>query len=226
MQITRNEEKIFVFLFNGFSDWEIAYLSPEIKKSDAFDLIYFSKDGNPVLSMGGLSVLPEMSLSEINIDDVYMLILPGGTAWEKGENSEIDLFAKTLFAKKRIIAAICAATAYLGKQGFLNNLKHTSNDLYYLKGVAPEYLGEKNYLNSLAVTDENIITANGVAPIEFAREIFEKESIKYKGITYKAFRRDGVDMHIAIWDKYNMINTFYYFTQKRFGDYFENKMKG
>jgi len=182
------KKKIFVFLFNGFSDWEIAYLSPEIKKSDAFDLIYFSKDGNPVISMGGLCILPEMSLTEINTDDVYMLVLPGGTAWETGENSEIDLFAKTLFAKKRTIAAICAATAYLGRQGFLNNLKHTSNDLYYLKGVAPEYSGEKYYVNSFAVSDENIITANGVAPIEFAREIFEKVQLYDSHDTEKWFQ--------------------------------------
>jgi len=182
------KKKIFVFLFNGFSDWEIAYLSPQIKKSDAFDLIYFSKDGNPVISMGGLCILPEMSLTEINTDDVYMLVLPGGTAWETGENSEIDLFAKTLFAKKRTIAAICAATAYLGRQGFLNNLKHTSNDLYYLKGVAPEYSGEKYYVNSFAVSDENIITANGVAPIEFAREIFEKVQLYDSHDTEKWFQ--------------------------------------
>lgn len=168
------KKKVFVFVFNGFSDWEIAYLTPEIKKSDAFDLIYFSKDGKPVLSMGGLCVLPEMSLTEIKINDAYMLVLPGGTAWENGENNEIGLFVKTMFAKKRTIAAICGATIYLGQHGFLNELKHTSIDLYYLKTCTAEYLGEKNYINSLAVTDENIITASGVAPIEFAREIFTK----------------------------------------------------
>jgi len=169
-----NKKKIFIFLFNGFSDWEIAYLSPEIKKSEEFDLIYFSKDGNPVSSMGGLHVLPDMLLSEINVEDVYMIVLPGGTAWEKGENDEINLLTKTLFDKGKTIAAICAATTYLAKQGFLDHLKHTSNDLYYLKGIAPQYSGESNYINSLAVTDENIITAKGIAPIEFAREIFEK----------------------------------------------------
>lgn len=168
------KKKIFVFLFNGFSDWEVAFLAPEIKKSKAFDLVYFSVDGKPVLSMGGLHVLPEMSLSEISMKDVYMLILPGGTAWEKGGNSEINHFVESLFTEKRTIAAICAATIYLGQQGFLDNLKHTSNDLYYLKQVAPKYLGEKNYVNLLSVTDENIITANGIAPIEFAREVFTK----------------------------------------------------
>lgn len=168
------KKKIFIFLFNGFSDWEIAYLAPEIKKSEEFDLIYFSKDGNSVSSMGGLHVSPDLSLSEINVNDVSMIILPGGTAWEKGENHEIDLLTKTLFDERKTIAAICAATTYLGNQGFLDHLKHTSNDLYYLKGIAPQYSGEKNYINSLAVTDENIITACGIAPIEFAKEIFKK----------------------------------------------------
>jgi putative intracellular protease/amidase len=168
------KKKIFVFLFNGFSDWEIAYLSPEIKKSETFDLVYFSKDGKAVVSMGGLCVLPEMSLSEIRIDSIYMLILPGGTAWEKGENNEINFLTKALFAEKRTIAAICGATIYLGQHGFLDNHKHTSNDLHYLKQVAPSYSGENNYVKSFAVTDENIITASGIAPIEFAKEIFIK----------------------------------------------------
>lgn len=181
-------KKVFIFLFNGFSDWEIAYLSPEIKKSEAFDLIYFSKDGKPVSSMGGLNVLPDMSLSGIDFDDVYMLILPGGTAWEKGENNEINLLVKTLFAERKTIAAICAATTYLGEQGFLDNLKHTSNDLYYLKGIAPNYSGERNYINSLAITDENIITANGIATIEFAREIFEKVKLHSKHDIEKWFQ--------------------------------------
>jgi putative intracellular protease/amidase len=165
-------KKIVVFLFNGFSDWEIAYLSPEIKKSDKFELIYFSTDGKPVVSMGGLRVLPEMSLPEIKIEEVCLLVLPGGTAWEKGENREIDWLVKSLFAEKKPVAAICAATIYLGQLGFLDNRKHTSNDLGYLKGVVPNYQGEMYYVNSLAVTDVPVITANGVAPIEFAREIF------------------------------------------------------
>lgn len=48
------KKKIYVFLFNGFSDWEIAYLTPEIKKNEDFELIYFSKGGNSISSMGGL----------------------------------------------------------------------------------------------------------------------------------------------------------------------------
>ena len=168
------KRKILIYLFNGFSDWEIAYLTPEIKKNDAFELIFFSKEGKPIVSMGGLSIIPDTSLAAINADDVEMLILPGGVAWEKDENDFIDSLVKSLFKKGKTIAAICAATTYLGKKGFLDELKHTSNDLNYLKGVAPHYVGEQNYSNSFAVTDKNLITANGIAPIEFAREIFQK----------------------------------------------------
>lgn len=168
------KKKIFVFLFDGFSDWEIAYLTPEIKKSENFELVYFSKEGKSISSMGGLQILPDTSLNVIAKDDIDLLILPGGNAWEKGENNEIEQLTKDVFNSGNTIAAICAATTYLGQLGILNDLKHTSNDLNYLKAIAPKYIGETNYENKLAVSDRNIITANGIAPIEFAKEIFTK----------------------------------------------------
>jgi len=167
------KKEICVFLFNGFSDWEISYLTPEINKSEQFDLVYFSKNGDMITSMGGLRVKTTTSIGDLSFEDANMLILPGGEAWEKGDNKEIDKITKHFFETGKPIAAICAATIYLGQLGLLNDLKHTSNDLNYLKQVAPNYSGDEHYHNSLAVTDRNIITANGVAPIEFAREIFK-----------------------------------------------------
>jgi putative intracellular protease/amidase len=123
--------------------------------------------------MGGLQIKPTASLSELDIEDIDLLILPGGTAWEKGENKDIENVTKRLFEKGKPIAAICAATSFLGQLGLLNDLKHTSNDLNYLKSIAPKYSGDETYQNVLAVTDKNIITANGIAPIEFAKEVFK-----------------------------------------------------
>lgn len=168
------KKNIYVFLFDGFSDWEISYLTPEINKSEEFELVYFSNNGDLIISMGGLQIKPTISLNDLDLEDIDMLILPGGLAWEKGENKEIINITENLFEKGKPIAAICAATTYLGQLGILNDLKHTSNDLNYLKGVASNYCGEENYQNSFAVTDKNVITANGVASIEFARDIFKK----------------------------------------------------
>ncbi len=51
-------KKIYIYLFNGFSDWEISFLTPEINKSEKFELVYFSNDGKKVKSMGGLEIVP------------------------------------------------------------------------------------------------------------------------------------------------------------------------
>lgn len=167
-------KKVLVFLFDGFSDWEIAYLAPEINKSDLFDLCYFSIDGNPVYSMGGMQVVPNASLTEVLSGDASALILPGGLAWQNGEESEINGLVRTFFEEGKVVAAICAATTLLGRLGILDNVKHTSNDLGYLKAFAPQYKGDASYVNAPAVADKNVITANGISTIEFAKEIFER----------------------------------------------------
>lgn len=182
------KQRIYIFLFDGFSDWEIAYLTPEINKNDDYELVYFSKSGDPILSMGGLKVMPDVGLTEVEATDMDMLILPGGTAWEVSENSEIKALVMGQFMSGRSIAAICAATTYLAQLGLLDRVNHTSNDLKYLKRIAPKYQGEGNYMSSLAVSDDNVITANGIAPIEFAKEIFLKINLYDVDHTEKWFQ--------------------------------------
>jgi putative intracellular protease/amidase len=149
---------VYVLLFNGYSDWEIAYLMPELKKSRDFVLKTFTIDGNPVTSVGGLNVSPDTSLQELYANgDLAAIILAGGEAWEKNEIPSIDELVRKAADENKIVAAICAATTYLGKLGLLDNIKHTSNDLNYLKYYVPEYKGENNYQPAFAVTDKNII---------------------------------------------------------------------
>lgn len=135
--------------------------------------MYFSVDGTPLRSAGGLSIQPATSLAELQADDIDLLILPGGTAWESGGRIDLQGLVETVFERKKTIAAICAATTYFGRIGLLEAVRHTSNSMDYLKEMAPAYRGADNYREMLAVSDRNIITANGVAPIEFAREIFK-----------------------------------------------------
>ena len=68
------KKKVFIFLFNGFSDWEISYLTPEINKSEKFEIVYFSKDGNPVVSMGGLKITPDISFAEVDVNDIACIV--------------------------------------------------------------------------------------------------------------------------------------------------------
>lgn len=168
------KKQVLIFLFDGYSDWEISYITPELCKRTEYEVIYFSIDGKPVVSMGRLNVLPCKSLNDVDANAAEILILPGGYAWEKGELTEVDDLAKTMATNGKTIAAICGATIRLAQLGLLDSVKHTSNVLFYLKQMAPKYKGDVNYVETEAVADQNIITAGGIYPIDFAKAILTK----------------------------------------------------
>lgn len=161
--------KCFLFVFDGFSDWEPAMAIAALQNYTDFEVIPFSKDGRPVKSMGNISVLPVSSMEKIQPGEVDLLLLPGGEIWDKGGNLEIKPLLNAVLHGNKIVAAICGATGFLAQHGYLDNIKHTSNHLdYYLKEVAPAYKGRAHYLKQPAVNGGNIITANGMSPVEFA----------------------------------------------------------
>jgi putative intracellular protease/amidase len=165
--------KCYVFVFNGFADWEPALAIAGLQQFSDFEVRTVSRDGKRVTSMGNVTVNPDTSLDNISHNDVDLLLLPGGFGWEKGENQEITPLLNAVLESGKTVAAICGATAFLGQHGYLDNIKHTSNHPdYYLKAVAPAYKGRDNYVMKLSVTNGNMITASGVASVAFAQEIF------------------------------------------------------
>lgn len=171
-------KKIYIYLFDGYSDWEIGYLTPEIRKNKDSEIVYFSKDGKDVISMGGLQVRVSESLNDIDINQMNMLILPGGSMWEGKCDEKIEGLIRTAYAKNKTVAAICGAVTCLARLGMLDKVKHTANDLNYLKAIVPSYRGETEYQHTLAFEDQGIITASGIAPLEFAREVFRISGLK------------------------------------------------
>lgn len=166
------KKKIYIYLFDGYADWEIAYATPEIKKNNLFELIYFSKDGKDVVSMGGLTVSVAKSMDDVRTDDMTMLILPGGTMWEERRDSEIEELIRKTHTAGKSVAAICGAVTCLANMGILDKVKHTGNDLNYLKALVPGYTGETLYQHTPAFEDQGVITASGIGAIEFAKAIF------------------------------------------------------
>ncbi|MGL5690853.1 MAG: DJ-1/PfpI family protein, partial [Bacteroidales bacterium] len=148
----------YIYLFEGFSDWEIAYVTPELNKSEKCQLLYVSKDSHTVCSMGGLKVTTDLLLSEVDFANIDLFILPGGTMWENNMDHEVASFILNLNENNKPIAAICGATAALAKLGALDHVRHTSNALEYLKWSVPAYSAEAYYKNQPAVADQNIIT--------------------------------------------------------------------
>lgn len=182
--------KVYMYVFDTMSDWEVAYLTAELNTGRYFKkglkplkVITVGIDKNPIITMGGLKVLPEITVDEFNMESKDLLILPGGNTWLSIDHEIILEKAKETLIQGSIVAAICGATLGLAKKGLLDFRNHTSNDLEFLKMVIPNYCGEKYYKMESVVNDKNLVTASGVAPLEFTfqvlkiLEVFESEAL-------------------------------------------------
>lgn len=170
------KEIIFVLL-NGFADWEAAHLAVCVNtgvkpgRPVKYTAKTLSLTKDPVISIGGFKVLPDYDIHTLP-EDYTGLVLVGGDNWFSPEAESIVPLVEKMIRENKLVAGICNASVFLGKHGFLNHVKHTSNTLDYLKNIAGDnYTGEANYIEKQAVCDGNIVTANGTAQLEFCREI-------------------------------------------------------
>ena len=169
-------QTVHLFVFSSLADWEPAFAiaginNPRFQREPGrFRIATVGLTADLITTMGGVRIQPDLILAELSPADSAMLILPGGDAWEQGENLEAVHKAAEFLAGGVPVAAICAATLALARAGFLDNRLHTSNAPEYLK--ASGYRGAPLYRNIPAIADGNLITASGVAPIDFAYQIF------------------------------------------------------
>lgn len=173
-------KKVYLYVFDTMADWEVGYLTAELnsgryfkKELASLEVIAVGADKNPITTMGGLKILPAISIEECSLESMDVLVLPGGDTWMEPIHEPILKKASKALEEGTVVAAICGATMGLAKMGALDSRRHTSNDLEYLKMVCPNYTGEKYYETEPAVTDGNLVTASGIAPLEFTMHVLQ-----------------------------------------------------
>lgn len=168
-----NKDQILLLLTDRWCDWEASYAIAVINSFSDYQVKTIGIDTENKVSMGGLQTAVNFSIRDYNhLDQLALLIIPGGLSWEENDYDEIAQFVKTVSSLDIPVAAICGATYFLCKQGFLNNKKHTGDSLELFQSVEG-YLGEEYYLPAQVVFDQGFITANETAAVEFAYEIFK-----------------------------------------------------
>jgi putative intracellular protease/amidase len=148
------------FIFDGFSDHELAIIVAGFHRKDNIVLETFSNKGRTATSRTGLRTIPHTSLSYMSPDDFDLLLLPGGGQWEKGDNLEIFPLI-TATAGRRPIIAISEAVLALADLGLLNDIPHTGIDPDYFERLCPDYEGASYYRTQPCVNAGMIITVNG-----------------------------------------------------------------
>jgi putative intracellular protease/amidase len=174
------QRTVHLFVLDTLADWETGYAVAGIggnteyqRNPGMYRVRTVGATRDPVRTMGGVAIVPDLALDEVTAAESAMLILPGATTWESGEQEKAVEKARELLDAGVPVAAICGATAGLARGGVLDGRRHTSNALEYLRPL-PGYGGEAHYVDAPAVRDGDLITAGAVSPIDFARRIFER----------------------------------------------------
>ena len=176
-------KKILCFIYEGFADFETSLTCTGLGGLEDYEMVYIAYEKSPVVSSGGLAIIPDKLVSEISdTDDVEGLLIPGGS--ERILKPELDQLIKQLNEEKKLIAAICAGPEFLAKAGILTGIQYTASQ-------PPQAYEEKNevdpfpretYLETRVVQDGNIITTQGYAFVDFALKIWD---------WYNAYDYDG-----------------------------------
>jgi putative intracellular protease/amidase len=164
---------VYLLVFDGLADWEPALALCAIRNSYKFEVVTVGFTKHTIKTMGGLKLIPDLTLDEIDPEQAAILILPGGDLWEKQTFENLTSLLRRLRELQVPVAAICGATLAVCRAGITRGVRHTSNSRDYLKSFVPDYQEEELYVDWLAVSDQGIITANGAGFIEFADEIIK-----------------------------------------------------
>lgn len=189
------KKEILVFIFDGYADWEPAYVCSELNASDTgYQVKTISLDKNPKVSMGGFHVIPDYSVFDYP-KQFDLLILTGGYAWMEQKNNGILPLVRYAVNNHIPVGAICNAANFMAENGFLDAVKHTGNTLTFMMSQAPHYKGKENFLERQAVCDSEIITANGSGTLEFAKEILQLLRVKPEERVLEWYRLNKFGMY-------------------------------
>ncbi|MFD4747934.1 DJ-1/PfpI family protein [Streptomyces rubiginosohelvolus] len=167
---------VHLAVYDTFADWETGYATAHLTQN-GYTVRTVGLSREPVTTMGGLRVQPDLALDELRPQDSTLLILTGAAGWDTGETlAPFARAARTFLDAGVPVAAICGATAGLAREGLLDDRAHTSAVSFYL--AATGYAGGERYVEVDAVTDAGadgtgrLITAGPTEPVAFAREVF------------------------------------------------------
>ena len=154
---------VYVFLADGFEEVEALAPVDLLRRAGVeVETVSIVENRRAVTGARGVSVMANITISEVNYDRAEIIVLPGGMPGTTNLAAcdelmkKVDEFATSGDKSKRV-AAICAAPArILGARGLLKGKKATC-----YPGMEGE-MAEAIAVTDPVVTDGNITTSRGM----------------------------------------------------------------
>lgn len=166
----KTKKIIFVIAQNIFRDEELVD-TKKVLDDAGFTTKIASKTTNMAKGKLGLELKPDMTLRDINPEEVDALVFVGGSGSRDYYNdAEALTIAKQTYNAGKVVAAICAAPSILVRAGLLQGVHATSHD------SQKEDLKEHGtiYIDSPVVEEDRIITAKNPAAAKAFGEAIKK----------------------------------------------------
>ena len=115
---------VYILLAPGFEEME-ALVPADLLRRAEIEVALVSLEGEFVPGGHNITVKADMQLSQVRLDDMQMLMLPGGGVGvaNLGQDKRVENLVKQAYAQDKNLCAICAAPSLLSKWGILEGKK-------------------------------------------------------------------------------------------------------
>jgi len=164
--------RVLVPLAGGFEEIEAVSIIDVLRRAEIEVIVAYLGQDSLVVGANGIVVQGDIHVSDIDIDSLDMVVLPGGWdgTYALADDTYVQNILRQMDQNGKNIGAICAAPFALNKAGVLK-------DRYTCYPSVEDEIGRDGYMgdSSMVVQDTNIMTSRGPATaICFALRIVEK----------------------------------------------------
>ena len=162
-------KKVIIFLAEGFEEIEAISIIDTLRRAEITVTTASITNDKIVKGAHNIEVKTDKLFDEVDFGNYDLIALPGGMPGAKNLNEHEGLKEQIkIFAKDKMIAAICAAPMILGGMGLLKGKRATC-----YPGFEPELI-EAIVTHEPVTVDGNIVTGKGPAfALQFSLQLVE-----------------------------------------------------
>ncbi len=106
---------MYLYLLDTMADWEHGYLLQALSlqnmtKAHQLTVKTVGKTKQVIKTAGGLTLIPDVTLDEVVMEDAAALVLIGADTWLDEEQENVLTLAADFLQSGKLVAAICGAT--------------------------------------------------------------------------------------------------------------------